>query len=645
MLEALDGGLVQAGDVALGAGDVDGRGGGGLDVEVFAGCDDALDDGELFVLVLGEELEDGFDLGDGGQGGEFLGEGARVVDVLRDDGCVDGGDFVALVVPGGVHDLVEGDDGEGVGVVEMEQVVVEAEVGEADGGGDGDDDGDDDPEPGVADHVAVPGVDEVPGGVAGLGVELLAGAVAVAQNEDGGEDDEIGGDAEDHAEAGDEAELGQADEIVEAKGEEGRRGGAAAGDDGDAGVLEGDGDGLAHGFVAAEFLLVAAEDLDAEVDADAEDHGDDGDGEDVEVADGDEGEAERPEHGHDEHENGDGGAEDGAIAEEEEADDERDGDEAGLDGVLVGLGGFVGVERGLAGELEGGAGVPGLEALEVIADFLRGVAEGRVGVLLFLAGVGEDEDGLAVLEREVFVLGEELVGVGVVVGGAGAVGGLEMHLLEGLALGLGGDLVEDVDEARDEFLEFRPVFLVAQVAVVEVGVGLVEDGVEVERGLRGLLVAFLVGLLGGDFVLDLRGDFLEVVGVAGEEQAGLDGGEIDLGEDRGDVGLEGLEPHTDLIGGGAVLRDVRRLDEDDVAVIAAEILAQFVVVLHRLVLVAEQVAGVVEDVPARGDDEGAQAGQEDADYEDDTGHGADHAGDVAHDVLQDSVDKRHEEGN
>ena len=77
-----------------------------------------------------------------------------------------------------------------------------------------------------------------------MDLKLLRAAAAVAQDEDGGQNDEIGRDAEDHAAAGDDAQLGQPDEIVEAKREEGRGGGAAAGDDGDAGVLQSSRDGL-----------------------------------------------------------------------------------------------------------------------------------------------------------------------------------------------------------------------------------------------------------------------------------------------------------------------------------------------------------------------------------------------------------------
>ncbi len=171
-------------------------------------------------------------------------------------------------------------------------------------------------------------------------------------------------------------------------------------------------------------------------------------------------------------------------------------------------------------------------------------------------------------------------------------------------------------------------------------VGLVEDRVEVERGLLGALP---VGLLGGDFVLDGGGNLLEVVGVAGEEEARLDGGEIDFREDGGDLRLERLQPLADLIGGGAILRDVVRLNHDDEAVVAAEILAQFIVVLHRLVLGAEQVAGVVKDVPARHDDEGAGRGEENAQDHDQPGRRAHETGEMAHDALQNPMDDRHKE--
>ena len=101
----------------------------------------------------------------------------------------------------------------------------------------------------------------------------------------------------------------------------------------------------------AEFLLVAAENLDAEIDADAEHHRDDRDGKDVEMADDEQGEAERPEHRHDQDENGERRPQKGAVTEEEEADDQRHGDAAGLGGVGVGLLRLVGIEGGLAGQL------------------------------------------------------------------------------------------------------------------------------------------------------------------------------------------------------------------------------------------------------------------------------------------------------
>ena len=72
----------------------------------------------------------------------------------------------------------------------------------------------------------------------------------------------------------------------------------------------------------AQFLLVAAEDLDAEIDADAEHHGNDRDGKNIEMADGEQRETERPEHRHDQDENGKGGPQEGAVAEEEKGDDQ-----------------------------------------------------------------------------------------------------------------------------------------------------------------------------------------------------------------------------------------------------------------------------------------------------------------------------------
>lgn len=79
------------------------------------------------------------------------------------------------------------------------------------------------------------------------------------------------------------------------------------------------------------------------------------------------------------------------------------------------------------------------------------------------------------------------------------------------------------------------LFFFAQVLVVEFQVGLVEDRVEVERDLLGLLG---VGLLGGDFGLDFVGDFFELVGLEGEEEAGPDGGVVDFREYLGDLRRE-----------------------------------------------------------------------------------------------------------
>ncbi len=213
----------------------------------------------------------------------------------------------------------------------------------------------------------------------------------------------------------------------------------------------------------AELLLVPAENLDAEVDADAEDHRDDRDGKNVEVSDRKQREAERPEHRHDEDEDGEGGAQEGAVADGEERDDQAHGDEAGLGGVVVGFLGLVGIERGLAGQFQFRAGILRFQFLEVLADLFRGVAEGRRGVLFLLAGVGEDEDGLAALETEVFVLGDQFVGVGVVGVFVVAAGILGRFLGEGLALGLRGDLVEERIELFDEGGEILPVFFVVQV--------------------------------------------------------------------------------------------------------------------------------------------------------------------------------------
>ena len=95
---------------------------------------------------------------------------------------------VALVVLGGVHHLVERLDRIGGLVVEVEQVVVEFQVGQAERWKSTEMTIETTIQShGCAHHVAVPGVDEMPGGVARLGLQLLRRAVAVAQDEDGRE--------------------------------------------------------------------------------------------------------------------------------------------------------------------------------------------------------------------------------------------------------------------------------------------------------------------------------------------------------------------------------------------------------------------------------------------------------------------------
>ena len=70
------------------------------------------------------------------KGGEFPAEVTRLVDVVGDNGGVDGGNLAALVVFGGVHHFIEGPDGIGRLILEMEQVVIEPEAREAEDGGD-----------------------------------------------------------------------------------------------------------------------------------------------------------------------------------------------------------------------------------------------------------------------------------------------------------------------------------------------------------------------------------------------------------------------------------------------------------------------------------------------------------------------------
>ena len=99
-----------------------------LDVELRAQRHDVLDDRKFLVLVLGHEFEDGIDLGDDGQRQQFLGEIARIVEIVRHDRGIDRGDLGALVVLRVVHHLVERLDRRRVLVVEMEQVIVEPQL-------------------------------------------------------------------------------------------------------------------------------------------------------------------------------------------------------------------------------------------------------------------------------------------------------------------------------------------------------------------------------------------------------------------------------------------------------------------------------------------------------------------------------------
>jgi hypothetical protein len=179
-----------------------------------------------------------------------------------------------------------------------------------------------------------------------------------------------------------------------------------AGDDGDAGVLHRGRDRLDDAAAVAELLLVAAEHLDAEVDADAQHHRDDRDRQDVEVPDRDEREAERPEHAENQGEKGEARAPeenhvehgeeaaargpDHAVAEKEEQQDQADGDAARLDRVPSGGADLLVVERGFAGDFQFDAGELGLEIGEVLTNFFERLAVGCERIGLDLARVGEN---------------------------------------------------------------------------------------------------------------------------------------------------------------------------------------------------------------------------------------------------------------
>jgi hypothetical protein len=160
-----------------------------------------------------------------------------------------------------------------------------------------------------------------------------------------------------------------------------------------------------------------------------------------------------------------------AVAEEEEQQDQADRDAARLDRVPGRGADLLVVERGLAGDLQLDAGELGLEIDQVLADGFQGVAVGRERIGLDLARIGEDQERPAALQAEV--------------------------------------------------LELGPVRFLPQIGIGELGVGLLEDRVEVHRGLGRLLRANLVGLLLLHVVLDLVGDLVELVDVGGEKQAWL----------------------------------------------------------------------------------------------------------------------------
>ncbi len=94
-----------------------------------------------------------------------------------------------------------------------------------------------------------------------------------------------------------------------------------------------------------------------------------------------------------------------------------------------------------------------------------------------------------------------------------------------------------------------------------------------------------------------------------------------------------LEKGPDLVGGLPVLRRIGRADQDDETGVAAEILDQFVVGALRLVLVAEEIARVVDDVETEGDDKDAGDGADDANDDHQQRPGTHTAGDPAHNVL------------
>ena len=84
-----------------------------------------------------------------------------------------------------------------------------------------------------------------------------------------------------------------------------------------------------------------------------------------------------------------------------------------------------------------------------------------------------------------------------------------------------------------------------------------QDGVEVERHLLGSSGSWPgSAFCSVDLVLELVGDFLKLVRRAGKEQARLDAGKIDLGQDGGDLRRERLQIGADVVRGLPVLHRV-----------------------------------------------------------------------------------------
>ena len=104
----------------------------------------------------------------------------------------------------------------------------------------------------------------------------------------------------------------------------------------------------------------------------------------------------------------------GAVAKEKKKNDEDDRNDQRLNCVVGRSDDGVRIQRWLAGELHLHPGMVSLHRHQVVADLLHRGAIGRRAVGIGLAGVRENQQRLAALEAEVFVLRQHLVGVVIV---------------------------------------------------------------------------------------------------------------------------------------------------------------------------------------------------------------------------------------